>query len=86
MQLEPTGSSAVPSTSMRDRVVWRFYVGEDLRWHWQQLNMERTVIAESRTSYADHAHCMSGAKANGYIFEASQAKLAQPGNQIYPRR
>ena len=67
------------------RIVWRFFMGEDHRWRWQQLNIDRTVVAESRASYVDHAHCVSAAKASGYVFEASQARLVQPGNQIYPR-
>jgi hypothetical protein len=71
---------------IRMKVVWRFFVGEDQRWRWQQLTIDRTVVAESRSSYTDHAHCMSAARANGYVFEASQDKLVRPGNQLYPRR
>src|SRR5687767_6308401 len=33
------------------RVIWRFFVGEDMRWRWQQLSVDRAVVAESRSSY-----------------------------------
>ncbi|MGZ5233225.1 MAG: hypothetical protein ACXWC3_24665, partial [Burkholderiales bacterium] len=29
------------------QVTWRFFIGEDMRWRWQQLSTDRSVVAES---------------------------------------
>lgn len=67
------------------RVIWRFYVGEDARWRWQQLSVDRAVVAESRSSYEKYERCLAAAQAKGYIFEAAQPRLPRPGNRIYSR-
>jgi hypothetical protein len=67
------------------RVIWRFFVGEDARWRWQQLTVDRAVVAESRSSYEKYERCLAAAQAKGYIFEAAQDRLPRPGNRIYSR-
>lgn len=64
-------------------IIWRFFVGEDSRWRWQQLSTDRIVISESRDSYEQYERCISAAKARGYLYEAAQHKL--PRNGIYRR-
>ena len=56
-------------------LIWRFFVGEDARWRWQRINIDRVVVTESRASYSDYAHCVAAAQASGYVFEAAQASL-----------
>ena len=67
------------------RVIWRFFVGEDARWRWQQLSVDRAVVSESRSSYDKYERCLAAAKAKGYVFEAAQGRLARPGNRMYMR-
>jgi len=67
------------------RVIWRFFVGEDMRWRWQQLSVDRAVVAESRSSYEKYERCLAAAQQKGYIFEAAQDRLPRPGNRIYSR-
>jgi hypothetical protein len=61
------------------RTVWRFYVGDDRRWRWQQLTPSQVVISESRSSYAEYDGCIAAARNSGYEFHASQARAARPG-------
>ena len=68
------------------KVTWRFFVGEDLRWRWQQLTTDRSVIAESQTSYEDYECCIAAARSDGYIYHAAQGKLVRPGNDRFPGR
>ena len=67
------------------RVIWRFFVGEDARWRWQQLSVDRAVVAESRSSYEKYERCLAAAQSKGYVFEAAQPRLPRPGNRIYSR-
>jgi hypothetical protein len=67
------------------RVIWRFFVGEDTRWRWQQLSVDRAVVAESRASYEKYERCLAAAQSKGYVFEAAQDRLPRPGNRIYSR-
>jgi hypothetical protein len=67
------------------KVIWRFFVGEDMRWRWQQLTVDRAVVAESRSSYDKYERCVTAAQSKGYVFEAAQDRLARPGNRIYQR-
>ena len=69
------------------RVTWRFFVGEDTRWRWQQLSDDRSVVAESRSTYENYERCVAAAKSNGYVYEAAQGKLLlRPGNPFNTRR
>ena len=68
------------------QVTWRFFVGEDMRWRWQQLTTDRAVIAESPASYLDYECCIAAAQAAGYVFHAAQGRLVRPGNERFPRR
>ena len=65
------------------RVIWRFFVAEDARWHWQQLSYDRAVVAESRQSYCDCAHCMKGAVKSGYTYAPAQPRLHRGRQQPY---
>jgi hypothetical protein len=56
-----------------------------MRWRWQQLSVDRAVVAESRTSYEKYERCLAAAQAKGYIFEAAQPRLPRPGNRTYSR-
>jgi hypothetical protein len=67
------------------QVTWRFFIGEDMRWRWQQLSVDRAVVAESRASYEKYERCLAAAQQKGYIFEAAQDRLPRPGNRIYSR-
>ena len=69
------------------RVTWRFFVSEDMRWRWQQLSDDRSVVAESRSSYDDYERCIAAAQSKGYVYEAAQDKLQlRPGNPFNVRR
>ena len=46
---------------------------------------DRTVVAESRSSYEKYERCLAAAQAKGYVFEAAQARLPRPGNRMYMR-
>ena len=63
--------------------IWRFFAGEDTRWRWQQLSIDRAVLLESRTSYANYEKCVEAARISGYVFEAAQAPLAPRKRQAY---
>jgi hypothetical protein len=54
--------------------VWRFYVSQDRKWQWQQLNTNHAVILESRTGYSDYEECVAAAQGKGYGSGHSQAK------------
>ena len=69
------------------RVTWRFFVGKDMRWRWQQLSDDRSVVAESRSSYDDYERCVAAAQSKGYVYEVTQGKLPlQPGNPFNWKR
>jgi hypothetical protein len=69
------------------RVIWRFFVADTTQWRWQQLSDDRTVVAESPMSYETYDSCVAAARAQGYVFEATQGRLTRPGNDHrYPRR
>ena len=63
------------------QVTWRFFVGTDMRWRWQQLTTDRNVVAESLESYDDYECCIAAARAQGYIYHAAQGRLVRPGNE-----
>jgi hypothetical protein len=63
------------------QVTWRFFVGDDTRWRWQQLSTDRSVVAESQTSYDDYECCVAAARAQGYVYHAAQGRLVRPGNE-----
>jgi len=53
---------------------WRFYVGEDGLWQWEELQPDRVVIRHSAVSYQQYEECLTGAKRAGYVFSPAQAK------------
>jgi hypothetical protein len=56
-------------------LIWRFYADARRRWKWQQLSAQREVIAESPRSYKKYEECVTDAKANGYVFHPSHARI-----------
>ena len=69
------------------RVTWRFFVGEDKRWRWQQLLDDRSVASESPSSYENYERCVAAAQLKGYAYAAAQDKLRlRPGNPFNVRR
>jgi uncharacterized protein YegP (UPF0339 family) len=56
-------------------LTWRFYAGEDGLWRWQQLAVNQTVVAQSRTSYASYDSCIAAAQASGYQFAQAQERI-----------
>ncbi len=55
--------------------IWRFYVGEDGQWRWQQLALDRTVVDESPDSYSNYENCLVAAQVSGYVHEPTQARV-----------
>jgi len=53
---------------------WRFYVGEDALWHWEELRPDKEVIKRSPTAYDKYEECLAGAKRAGYDFAPAQEK------------
>jgi hypothetical protein len=53
---------------------WRFYIGEDGLWQWEELRPDRVVIRRSTTSYERYEECLTGAKRAGYVFSPAQEK------------
>ena len=51
--------------------IWRFSVDENRQWRWQQLAVDRAVIAESSGSFAGYEACIAGAQKQGYVYEAA---------------
>jgi hypothetical protein len=56
------------------KIAWRFYVGEDGLWRWEQLSEDRQVVARSRMSYDGYEQCVAAARNIGYVFEAAPEK------------
>src|SRR4051812_46107135 len=63
------------------QVTWRFFIDSDMRWKWQQLSTDRSVVAESQTSYDDYDCCVAAARAQGYVYHVAQGRLVRPGNE-----
>lgn len=57
--------------------IWRFFTAEDGRWKWQRVTMNKEVIEESPSTYADYDGCLADAKLQGYHFLPAQPKLRQ---------
>jgi len=55
-------------------ITWRFYIGEDGLWRWEQLSEESEVVARSRSSYDSYERCVAAARDIGYVFEAAPAR------------
>ncbi len=61
--------------------IWRFYKDPDRQWRWQSLTIDRTVIAESRTSHKHYDDCVADAQGKGYILQPSQPKLIRKSSR-----
>lgn len=57
-------------------VIWRFFVDAEQKWRWQTMSADRSVLSESRTSYASYDRCVSAARASGYVEQVSQPRVA----------
>ncbi len=55
--------------------IWRFYQDEERHWRWQQLAVDRSVLAESLKGHAEYEKCVSEAKGKGYVHEPAQERL-----------
>jgi hypothetical protein len=55
--------------------IWRFYLDSNQRWKWQQLAVDRTVLAESTAGYKEYERCLANARDHGHVFHPSQQKL-----------
>ena len=49
-------------------IIWRFYMNQNQAWHWQRLSLDRSVVEESDTGYANYAQCVASAARRGYTF------------------
>ena len=56
-------------------LIWRFYFGPDHRWRWQRLAFDKTVVAESSTSYEEYEGCLASAGEQGYVSAPPAAHL-----------
>jgi hypothetical protein len=59
---------------------WRFYVGADGRWAWEQLGRNGLVLHASRASYDSYDAATAAAAAFGYTYVPSQKGLPRGGN------
>lgn len=64
------------------RCSWRFYADPDREWHWQQLGLDGTLLAESPRSYPDYEACVRAAHERGYVFAEAQAGLPRSSSTI----
>ena len=55
--------------------IWRFFVGADGHWRWQQLALDKTILDESPASYSDYENCLAAAQVSGYVHEPAQARI-----------
>jgi hypothetical protein len=55
-------------------MIWRFYVDERHLWRWQQLSVNRAVIAESPGAFDAYVACLENAAEQGYVFVAAKTK------------
>jgi uncharacterized protein YegP (UPF0339 family) len=54
-------------------IIWRFFRDEAKQWRWQQLKVNREMIAESQ-GFKLYEQCIADGEKNGYLFHASQEK------------
>jgi hypothetical protein len=62
------------------RTSWRFFVGPDGRWRWQELGPDGVVIKESAEAFDTYETCVGGATKSGYVFATAQGRTVRPGN------
>lgn len=55
--------------------IWRFFKDGEAGWKWQRLSINKVVMAESRTCFAEYADCVADATQRGYRAQPSQEKL-----------
>lgn len=66
-------------------LIWRFYVDERHQWRWQQLAVNRSVVAESAGSYKAYEACIANAAEQGYVFVTAKTKPL-PANPTQAKR
>jgi hypothetical protein len=68
-------------------IIWRFYTDPNLRWRWQRLATDRTVISESHAGYAEYDASVADATDKGYVILASQVRPAREGrDEVKPEK
>ena len=58
-------------------VIWRFFMDEQQRWKWQQLSVDRSVLAESEKGYKDYESCLANAEGHGHVYMPSKGIRVQ---------
>lgn len=58
-------------------VIWRFYMDGQQRWKWQQLSVDRSVVAESTRGYKDYETCLANASGQGHEYLPAKGKRVQ---------
>jgi len=58
-------------------VIWRFYMDGQQRWKWQQLSVDRSVVAESARAYKDYEACLANAQVQGHEYLPAKGKRVQ---------
>lgn len=58
-------------------VIWRFYLNEQQRWKWQQLAVDRSVVAESAKAFKEYEACLANAQGQGHEYLPSQGMRVQ---------
>jgi uncharacterized protein YegP (UPF0339 family) len=58
-------------------LIWRFHLDQNQQWRWQQLTVNRNVVAESRKGYKEHEGCVEDARRHGYDSAPSQTTPAK---------
>lgn len=67
-------------------LVWRFYVDQEGQWRWQQVAVDRSVVADSPRSFKVYDECLADAERRGYKFSPSQARGTLPKRYSDRRR
>ena len=63
---------------MRDvNVIWRFFIDGQQRWKWQQLSVDRSVVAESARGYKDYETCLANAQVQGHEYLPAKGRRVQ---------
>ncbi len=47
--------------------IWRFYADAEQKWRWERLTFDGTVLAQSKSGYADYEGCLANATKAGHV-------------------
>jgi hypothetical protein len=59
--------------------MWRSYTTPHKRWSWQQVSIDRQVLAASRSESRSYESCLANDQHCGYVFEPAQPPTAEHG-------